>query len=101
MKKEYIGNEIAYRLKKLEEKSIATAEEILQYFTKVMRGEVEDQFGLEAPLSERTKAAQELAKRKIDMVNKVNGKDTATVTIQLDWGGMDDGEEDTESSGEE
>jgi len=101
LKKDYIGNEIAYRLKKLEEKSIATAEEILQYFTKVMRGEVEDQFGLEAPLSERTKAAQELAKRKIDMVNKVNGKETATVTIQLDWGGMDDGEEDTESNGEE
>ena len=101
MKKDYIGNEIAYRLKLLEEKSIATAEEILQYFTRVMRGEVEDQFGLEAPLSERTKAAQELAKRKIDMVNKVNGKETATVTIQLDWGGMDDGEEDTESNGEE
>ena len=101
MKKDYIGMEIAYRLKILEEKSIANATEILQYFTSVMRGEVTDQFGLEAPLSERTKAAQELAKRKIDMVNKVNGKDTATVTIQLDWGGMDDGEEDAESSEEE
>lgn len=47
-------------------KTIADAQEIMQYFTRVMRGEEKDQFGLEAPLSERTKAAQELAKRKVD-----------------------------------
>lgn len=48
------------------EKTIADAEEIMQYFTRVMRGEEKDQFGLEASLAERTKAAQELAKRKVD-----------------------------------
>jgi len=103
VKKDYIGNEIAYRLELHKQESIASSTEILQYFTKVMRGEIEDQFGLEAPLSERTKAAQELAKRQIDIANKIQGKDTATVKIQLDWGGMDDGEEDTESeaNGEE
>lgn len=60
-------------------KTIADAEEILQYFTRVMRGEEKDQFGLEAPLSERTKAAQELAKRKVDI-----GQVEARVTIVND-----------------
>lgn len=88
--KNYIREEINFRLKKLEESKIATAEEIMQYFTSVMRGEEKDQFGLDAPLGERTKAAQELAKRKIDIVNRVNdNKGTAEVQIKLDWGGMD------------
>ena len=43
----------------------------MEYLTKVMRGELKDQFGLEASLSERTKAAQELAKRTIDIENKL------------------------------
>ena len=90
MCKEYIAKEIEYRLKQLEEESIANAVEILQYFTSVMRGETKDQFGLEAPLSERTRAAQELAKRKIDIPNRVNGKEQAQVVISLDWSGMED-----------
>lgn len=49
-----------------DEKRIADAKEIMEYFTAVMRGEVNDQFGLDAPLQERTKAAVELAKRVID-----------------------------------
>lgn len=61
------------------EKTIADAEEIMQYFTRVMRGEEKDQFGLEASLSERTKAAQELAKRKVDV-----GAVEARVTIVND-----------------
>ena len=63
----------------------ATAEEVMEYFTKVMRGEEKDQFGLDAPLSERTKAAQELAKRTIDMENRNNGKADSLVEIKLDW----------------
>lgn len=59
--------------------TIADAKEIMQYFTRVMRGEEKDQFGLEAPLSERTKAAQELAKRKVDV-----GAVEARVTIVND-----------------
>lgn len=86
----YIADEIANRLEVLEDQKIASAEEILQYFTGVMRGEIKDQFGLDAPLGERTKAAQELAKRKIDIVNKINGgKETAEVKITLNWEGLD------------
>lgn len=61
----------------------ASAQEVLYFFTRVMRGEVKDQFGLDAPLSERLKAATELAKRTVDLENKV-GTDT-DIHITLDW----------------
>ena len=35
----------------------------MEYLTSVMRGEKKDQFDLDASLSERTKAASELARR--------------------------------------
>ena len=35
----------------------------MEYLTSVMRGEAKDQFDLDASLSERTRAASELAKR--------------------------------------
>lgn len=93
--KQHIADEIKYRLEQLESAKIADAEEILKYFTSVMRGEIQDQFGLEAPLSERTKAAQELAKRKIDIPNKLNGKETAEVRITLDWSEMKEDDDET------
>ena len=43
-----------------------------------MRGEVKDQFGLDAPLAERTKAAVELAKRKVDVAQNT---DTGGIVI--------------------
>ena len=98
LNKEYINSEIKYRMEINKKASIAEADEILQYFTSVMRGEVKDQFGLEASLGERTKAAQELAKRKIDIANRVNGNEQATVTIKLDWSRD---KEDTEATEEE
>lgn len=101
LKKDYISKEIDYRLQQLEDAKIASAEEILKFYTAVMRGEEKDQFDLEVPMSERLKAANELAKRKIDIVNKVQGgKDTAEVHIKLDWSGMFE-EEETEDATEE
>lgn len=85
LNKPYINAEIRYRLDRLKTDAIADAKEVMEYLTKVMRGEVKDQFGLDAPLSERTKAAQELAKRTIDLETKVNAvanKDNSiTVTL--------------------
>lgn len=69
----------------LEPETVATAQEVMSYFTSVMRGEVKDQFGLEAPLSERTRAAQELAKRTIDIENRQRGNADQVVEIKLDW----------------
>lgn len=46
-----------------DDRRIADADEVLQYLSDVMRGKVKDQFGLDASLQDRTKAAQELMKR--------------------------------------
>lgn len=51
------------RMAQIEDKRIAKGEEVLQYLTKVMRGEEKDQFGLDASLQDRTKAAELLGKR--------------------------------------
>lgn len=81
----HVQEEILRLHKKTENKKIATAQEVMEYFTRVMNGEERDQFGLEASLSERTRAAQELAKRTIDLENRMNGKADAEVRITLDW----------------
>ena len=88
LRKDYIVEEIKYRRNKAYEESAATAQEVMEYFAKVMRGEIKDQFGLEAPLSERTRAAQELAKRTVDIDNRMAGKknmETPEISIKLDW----------------
>ena len=78
--------EIQRRNKEMRKKGIADSEEVMNYLTQVMRGEVKDQFGLDAPLSERTKAAQELAKRTIDVDNRAAGKADSVLEIKIDWG---------------
>lgn len=60
--KRYIGE----RLAELDAEKVATADEVLEYLTSVMRGEVQDQFDLEPSLADRTKAATELARRLVD-----------------------------------
>lgn len=63
LSKDYIKDEIAYRMEQFKDAQIADTKEILAYLTRVMRGEEKDQFGLDAPLSERTNAAKELNRR--------------------------------------
>lgn len=82
--KPYIYDEMIYRIEAMEKSAIADATEIMSYFTAVMRGEVTDQFGLDAPLSERTSAAKELAKRIIDMPAKASEEERA-IKVVLDW----------------
>lgn len=84
--KDYITDEISYRLSLLKKESIADADEVLQYFTRVMRGQEKDQFGLDAPLAERTKAAQELAKRIVDVPTDTS---VPEIKITLNWEGME------------
>ena len=48
---------------RLESDKIADIQEVMEYLTSVMRGEKKAQFDLDPALSERTKAAGELAKR--------------------------------------
>ena len=67
-------------------KTIAEANEVMEYFTAVMRGEVKDQFGLDAPLTERTNAAKELAKRTVDVELRKQGLADNQVNININWG---------------
>lgn len=85
--KDYITDEITYRLDQLKKETIADADEIMQYFTSVMRGQVKDQFGLDAPLSERTAAARELAKRIVDIEDDVDTT-VPEIKVTLNWEGV-------------
>lgn len=80
--KQYIDE----RLSKIEDARIAKGEEVLQYLTKVMRGEEKDQFGLDASLQDRTKAAELLGKRYRLFVDKVE----ADVNQQIIFTGEDE-----------
>lgn len=71
-----VQKELAWRLEAIRSAQVADEHEVLAYFTAVMRGQVLDQFGLEAPLQERTRAAECLAKRLIDMPKKLQASGT-------------------------
>ena len=62
LSKPVISSYIQERMKQIESSRIATAEEILKYWTSVMRGEKKDAFGLDASLKDRNDAAKELGK---------------------------------------
>ena len=85
LQKTYIAEEIKYRQDLRSSESIATGQEVMEFFTKVMMGEIKDQFGLEAPLSERLKAANELARRTVDIENKLKGNNPDnTITLVIE-----------------
>lgn len=86
LNKPNVQAEILRVLDEMHEQTVASSTEVMSYFTSVMRGEIKDQFGLDAPLSERTRAAQELAKRTIDFENRRAGESDTTIQIKLDWG---------------
>ena len=54
---------IAERMEEQARKRVADANEVIEFYTAVMRGEVKDQFGLDASLSDRLKACDSLMKR--------------------------------------
>lgn len=51
------------RLRAMRADVIAQTDEVMEFFSKVMRGEVKDQFDLDAQLADRIKAGVELMKR--------------------------------------
>ena len=88
LRKQHIAHEIEHRLEEHHKESVANGQQVMEFFTRVMNGEIKDQFGLDAPLSERIKAGQEIAKRTVDIANKIAGVKAGTeneVTIKLDW----------------
>lgn len=81
-----IKSYIDERVNALDETRIAKGEEVLEYLTKVMRGKEKDQFGLDASLQDRTKAAELLGKRYRLFVDKVEKDSNVNVnsTTKLD-----------------
>ena len=85
LRNEKVASEIAKRQEEARKDSIATAQDVMEFFTKAMNGEIKDQFGLEATLGDRIRAGQELAKRTIDLENRLAGKSDARVEIVVNW----------------
>lgn len=73
--KEYI----AEKMKKIQSEKTADLEEVIRFFSSVMRGEVKDQFDLDAAISDRLSAGRELMR----WYEKADGeeKDTGGITI--------------------
>ena len=65
--KPYIREYIKQRTLPTEEKRIADGDEVLKFWTDVLRGEIKDAFGLDASIDSRLRAAAELAKRTLDI----------------------------------
>lgn len=63
LSKPVISEYIATRQAEMDKRLIADTDEVLKFYSSVMRGEVKDQFGLEASLSDRLKAGDSLMKR--------------------------------------
>ena len=74
---EKLGAFIAKKMNEKQKATIASQDEVLEYLTKVMRGEEKDSFGLDASLQDRTKCAELLGKRygtfkeKVDLTGKL------------------------------
>lgn len=76
-------------IERLQEKknnaAIMSGQQVMEMFTKIANGEVKDQFGLDASLNDRIKALQELAKRTIDIDNRIKGNPDTLVQVKIDW----------------
>ena len=72
------------RMEKLQQSTIASQEEVLQYLTRVMRGEEKDQFGLDASLKDRTDCAKLLGQKYGTFKEKVDLTGNVPVVIQDD-----------------
>lgn len=75
---------IQEKLEEKESQRIASQDEVLEYLTKVMRGEEKDQFGLDASLQDRTKCAELLGKRYGTFKEKVDVNGNIPVVIEDD-----------------
>lgn len=66
-----VSQYIQQHMERKNKSTIATADEVLEYLTKVMNGEEKDAFGLDASIADRTKAAELLGKRHMLFTEKV------------------------------
>ena len=77
-------NYIENKMNALQKATIASQDEVLEYLTRVMRGEEKDQFDLDASLQDRTKCAELLGKRYGTFKEKVDVTGNIPVVIEDD-----------------
>ena len=83
---------IKERLSDIEAQRVASADEVMRFFSSVMRGEVKDQFGLDPSLSDRLNAGKELMKRYIAGQNAKADSEGVRIIRTADGGiEVDDG----------
>lgn len=85
LSKPKIQREVARQWELFQNECIAGAQEIMGFYTMVLRGKVKDQFGLDATLADRLKAADALAKRQIDAQAVANKGNDNEIRINLCW----------------
>lgn len=90
LKKVEIETYIKERLESKEVERVASQDEVLEFLTQVMRGEVKDQLGLETPVKERNKAAEMLGKRYALWVDRQDINANVTPVFVDDITGDDD-----------
>ena len=100
LKNAQVRDYIGARLGEMSHSTIADAQEVMQFLSGVMRGEVKDQFGLEASLQDRLTAARELLRR-LDAADGQSGTMQRLDGLLLEFraalaiGAGDDNNEDT------
>ena len=72
-----VASYVRARMEDREKQQVASADEVVRFYTAVMRGEVRDSFGLEASLADRLAAGRELMRR----YDAVEGRVQEGVTI--------------------
>ena len=78
-----LGNFIKEKMSQKQSERIASQDEVLEYLTRVMRGQEKDAFGLDPSLQDRTKCAELLGKRYALFTDKkeFSGEGAISVTI--------------------
>jgi phage terminase small subunit len=92
LKSDEVSAYIAERMKPREDKRIATADEVMEFLSKGMRGEIKDQFGLDPSLTDRINCAKELMKRYVAGQNAKENSEGVRILRTADGGiEVDDG----------
>lgn len=81
-----IQREIKAQMDLFRNECIASSQEIMAFYTSAMRGDIKDQFGLDATLADRMKAAEALAKRQIDAQAIADKAKDNEFKVTLTWG---------------
>ena len=84
LSKPAISEYITKRRAEMDKALIADSDEVMRFYSAVMRGEVKDQFGLDPALSDRIRAAELLGKRYRLFADKVSVEGVVPVVISGD-----------------